>query len=123
MSYPNIFQWVVADATCKTLLGTSPTRFWPFGHARQNETRPYAVHQLVYGAPDNTLACVPQSDSFGLQIDAYALTATSAHAVADAVSAALESHGYVVAWGGEFFEPDTRLYRVMFTFEVIEDRS
>ena len=123
MSYPALFPLVSSSPACTALLGTSPVRFWPFGHARQNETRPYAVHQLVYGSPENTLACTPQTDSYGVQVDCYALTASDAHAVADAVSAALEPHGYVVSWGGEFFEVDTKLYRVMFTFEIMQNRS
>lgn len=66
------------SAAVLAVLGTNPTRLWPFGRAPQNEARPYAVHQLVYGTPDNSLSCVPTEDNFGIQIDAYAKTVTAA---------------------------------------------
>lgn len=120
--YPPLFQWVSANAAAKAVLGASPVRFWPFGKAPQSETRPYAVHQLAYGAPENTLSCTPACDTLGVQIDAYALDVTQARAVASVLRDTLQPHGYITAWNGEFFEQDTKLYRVSFTFEVILER-
>lgn len=120
--YPDIFAIAAASTAVQTALGTEPTRFWPAGRAPQDETRPYATHQLVYGAPENTLSCVPLSDSFGVQVDAYAKTVSDARAVAAALRGAVEPHGYVVAWNGEDWEAATGLYRVSFTVEFITDR-
>lgn len=120
--YPPLFQWVSSSTAAKAVLGASPVRFWPFGKAPQSETRPYAVHQLAYGAPENTLACAPNSDTFGVQIDAYALDVTQARAVAAVLRDTLQPHGYITAWNGEFFEQDTKLYRVSFTVEFIIGR-
>ena len=122
MKYPDIFLWVSSDATCTNLLGTSPVRFWAFGVAPQNETKPYAVHQLVYGTPENTLSCTPDSDTIGLQIDAYAQSASAARNIATAIADVCEQHGYVMSWNGEFYEQDTRLYRVGFTVEFYVNR-
>ena len=122
MKYPDIFLWVSGDSTCTSLLGTSPVRFWAFGAAPQNETKPYAVHQLVYGTPENTLSCTPDSDTIGLQIDAYAQFASAARSIATAIADVCEHHGYVMSWNGEFYEQDTRLYRVSFTVEFYVDR-
>lgn len=121
--YPPIFPTAAADAAVTALLGSSPVRFWPFGLAPQNETRPYAVHQRVYGTPENTLGCPPSQDLQGIQIDAYAKTASDAEAVADALRTAFESIGYIVALNGEDWEPATGLYRSSFTLEVWTDRA
>jgi hypothetical protein len=115
--YPPVFQYAVAHAPVLTALGTNPTRFWPFGKAPQDEPRPYAVHQLVYGTPENTLSCPPDIDLFGIQIDAYAKSVTDARNVAAALRDAFEPHGHVTAWNGENWEANTGLYRVSFTVE------
>lgn len=120
--YPDVFTIAVADAAVTALLGSNPTRLWPFGEAPQDEDRPYAVHQLIYGSPENTLACVPASDLFGVQFDAYAKTVSGARSVAEALRDAYEPHAYVVAWNGEFREAATGLYRVSFTVEFHTDR-
>jgi hypothetical protein len=120
--YPPIFQIAANDSGVTTLLGSSPTRFWPFGMAPQNEARPYAVHQLVYGTPENTLACPPSVDNIGIQIDAYAKTVTDSRAVAEALRRAFEEDAYVVALNGEFWEQATGLWRSSFTVEFWQDR-
>lgn len=120
--YPPVFTLATASSAVTALLGTSPTRFWPFGEAPgPNESGygvPYAVHQLVYGTPSNTLSCVPSVDNFGIQIDVYAKGVTDARNVAAALRDAFEeSHNHVVGWNGESWEPATGLYRVSFTVE------
>ena len=122
--YPPAFAIAVANSGVTAVLGTSPTRLWPFGHVPQNEVRPYAVHQLVYGNPDNSLSCVPTEDNYGLQFDAYAKTVTDARNVAAALRDAYEAtYNQVVAWNGEFWEQATGLYRVSFTVEFWTERS
>lgn len=124
MSYPPVFAIAAANPAVTAVLGTAPVRFWPFGHVPQNEVRPYAVHQLTYGSPDNSLSCVPTEDNFGVQIDAYARTVTDSRNVANALRDAFEdTYNHVVAWNGEFWEQATGLYRVSFTVEFWTERG
>ncbi len=121
--YPDIFDLVADSVTATDLIGTSPVRFWPAGHVRQNEERPYAVHQLVYGTPENTLSCVPDVDNLAIQVDAYAKTVSDSRAVGAAVRDAIEPAAHMVAHNGETWEPETGLYRVSMTFEFWTYRS
>lgn len=126
--YPPVFEIAKQSAAVLSALGSTPTRLWPFAIAPQPGGQgygvPYAVHQLVYGAPVNTLGCIPQADNFGIQIDVYAKTATSAREAAATLRDAYEaSHNPVVAWNGEDWEQATGLYRVSFTVEFWPDRE
>lgn len=120
--YPEIFKLARDSAAVTALLGSPLPRFWPFDVAPgPNEAGygvPYAVHQLVYGNPDNSLSCVPSEDLFGIQIDAYAANASDARDVAEALRDAIEqSRNPVVAWNGESWDQPSGLYRVSFTAE------
>lgn len=120
---PPAFEIVAGYAPATALLGANPTRFWPFGHAPQNETRPYAVWQTVYGNPYNSLSCIPSEDLYGVQVDAYAKTGADARKVAAALRDAFElSYNQVTAWNGEDWEPATGLYRVSMTVEFVTER-
>ena len=120
--YPPIFTYAAGDTAVTNLLGLNPTRFWPFGQAPQDEQRPYAVHQLVYGSPENTLSCPPDTDLIGIQVDAYAKTVTDARAVSEALRGAFGTHGNIVSLNGELREPETGLDRVTFTVEFWSER-
>jgi hypothetical protein len=122
--YPNVFQIATASPAVLSALGSNPTRFWPFGKVPQNETRPYAFHQLIYGNPDNSLSCVPSEDLFGIQIDAYAKTVSDTRSVAEALRDAFEAQQYpIVGYNGEDWDQPTGLYRVSFTVEFWTERS
>lgn len=123
MAYPPIFTIAAGSSNVTSLLGTNPTRLWPFGFAPQNEERPYAVHQLIYGTPENTLSCPADIDLVGLQIDSYAKNVTASRSVSEALREALEPHSYVVALNGEFWEQNTGLYRVSITLEFWQQRG
>src|SRR5690606_23860545 len=101
---PDVFQYATASAAVTALLGTSPTRFWPFSsapHADQAEAQaPYAVWQLVYGLPENNLSTVPDVDNSAIQVDAYGRSATEARNVMLALRDAFEPHGHVTAYNG-----------------------
>lgn len=122
--YPPAFSIAAANAGVTAVLGSNPVRFYPFGKAPQNETRPYAIQQLIYGNPDNSLSCVPSIDNFGVQIDCYAKTVTDARNVAAALRDAFEeTYNHIVSWNGEDWEVSTGLYRVSFTVEFWTDRE
>ena len=126
--YPPVFEIATQSAAVLAVLGSNPTRLWPFAIAPQKGKPgygvPYAVHQLIYGAPVNTLSCVPTADNFGIQFDIYAANATDAREPAAALRDAYEaSHNPVVTWNGEDWDPATSLYRVSFTVEFWPDRA
>lgn len=125
--YPSVFEIAAASTAVKAVLGSNPIRIWPFSLAPQNGSPgygvPYAVHQLVYGTPVNTLSCIPSADNFGIQFDVYAATATSARQVGAALRDAYEaSQNPVVSWNGEEWDSATGLYRLGFTVEFWPDR-
>lgn len=114
--FPPVFPLVDASAACRALLraANGPTRFYQFGMAPQNVTKPYAVWQRVYGTPENYLAGRPDMDGFTLQIDVYAASADSARTVAAAIRDAIELDSYITNWLGESIDPDTKNYRFSF---------
>jgi hypothetical protein len=100
----------------------SPTRLYPFGEAPEGVAKPYAVWQLVTGSPDNYLAGRPDLDGYTLQVDVYASTAATARAVTAAISTAIELKAYVVRWGGESKDTETKLYRSSFDIDWLVPR-
>lgn len=128
MSYPPVFDIAKGSAAVVALLGTTPIRLWPFARAPQkgkpNYGVPYAVHQLVYGTPANTLSCPPDRDNIGIQFDCYAATDDEARALSDVLRDAYElSHNPVVSFNGEEQDAATNLYRVGFTVEFWPERA
>lgn len=121
MNIPPVFSLAAASSTVTALLGTNPVRFY-IGEAEQGTAKPYAVWRVAYGAPENKLAGAPDEDTFGVSVDAYAETASAARAVAEALRNALEPQGYIMTWGGEGREPETRLFKFSFVIEFMEPR-
>lgn len=123
--FPDIFQYVSASAAVRTLLGTSPVRFWPFGMSPQKGQAgygvPYSVWQMPYGTPENYLNQLPDIDNLGAQIDVYGETSASARAAAVAIRDSVEPFGHVVSYNGEEKDSATGLYRVGFTVEFWQD--
>jgi hypothetical protein len=122
MTYPPVYAVCAADSSVQSLLGTAPTRFWPFGEANPAPEYPYAVWQLVTGTPQNYLGQAPDMDSFGIQIDVYAESATSAREVAHALRSAIEAVAYVTAYIGEFRDTITRSFRYSFSADWLVPR-
>jgi hypothetical protein len=118
------FFYAKDNAQVQALLGPGPIRLWPAGRATQNSPRPYAVFQLVYGNPDNSLSCIPKEDLLGYQVDVYAKTASDAWDVAFALRDVYEAgYNQIVSWNNDEVEPATSLYRVGFTVEFWERRQ
>lgn len=117
-----IFAVCSADTGVRALLGVSPHRLYPFGEAPEGVTKPYAVWQLITGSPENYLAGRPDLDGFTLQVDVYAATASSARSVTDAIASAIELKAYVVRWGGESKDTQTKLYRSSFDIDWLVPR-
>ena len=117
-----IFSVCAADAGVRALLGVTPHRLYPFGEAPEGVVKPYAVWQLVTGSPENYLAGRPDIDGFTLQVDVYAVTATSARTVTDAIARAIELRANVVRWNGENKDTTTNLYRSSFDIDWLVPR-
>lgn len=112
--FPPIFSVCAADPGVTALLGTSPMRLNPFGEGEQGDPVPYAVWQVVGGAPENHLGDAPDVDRYSLQVDVYAATGASASAVAAAMRDAIEPHAYITRWGAQETDPDTGHRRIGF---------
>jgi hypothetical protein len=112
--YPPIFSVAAADAGVTAVLGSNPTRLYPFGEASQGVASPYAVWQVVTGSPENYLAERPDLDSYTVQIDIYGDTGAQVIAAATAVRDAIELEAYIVRWGGQTKDPTTGRYRISF---------
>lgn len=123
---PPIFQYAKADDEVRRLIGGNPLRLWPFDAAPQpgeaGYCLPYSTWQLAYGAPDNYIGQLPDSDNSGIQVDVWAQTPSGARDVLIALRNALERYGMVVSYGGEEKERQTGLYRASFTIEFWTDR-
>ncbi|WP_443690418.1 tail completion protein gp17 [Pseudomonas sp.] len=117
-----IFAVCAADAGVTALLGTSPTRLYPFGEAPQDTVNPYAVWQMITGSPENYLAGRPDVDDFTLQVDAYAPTGSQVRAIAAAIRDAIELQAYIIRWGGESRDPQTKTYRYSFDVDWLVPR-
>lgn len=121
--FPPVFATAAASPAVTALLGSNPVRLYLFGEAPQNVTKPYAVWQTVSGFPYNKLHDVPGADHYTLQIDAYALNASSARAVAEALRDAIEPTAYVVIWRGESKDVATGNYRYSFDVDWTLNRG
>lgn len=104
------------------MLGSSPTRLYPFGEAPQGVTKPYAVWQTVTGSPENYLGQVPDLDSWSIQVDVYADTATASRGAAEALRDAIEPVAHITFWNGEGRDPKTNNYRYTFTVDWFKSR-
>ena len=110
-----IFSACAAASAVTALIGAPPNmRLSEFGLAPQTVALPYAVWQVVTGLPENYINQVPDIDSYTIQVDVYATTATSSRAVANAIRDAIETKAHIVAWRGESKDPDTLHYRSSF---------
>ena len=119
---PPIFMVCAADDAVKAALGDNPVRLFPFGDAPQDAVLPYAVWQVITGAPENFLANRPDADSYTLQVDVYADGGASAISAAKALRDAIEPHAYIARWGGRQIEYGTNLKRVSFDVDWIVQR-
>lgn len=123
MIYPPLFAICAADSTVQSLLGSSPCRVHMFGQVVGTTTKPYCVWQVIGGNPENFLAGVPDADSWSVQVDVYATTASDAREAATALRDAIEPHAYVTSWRGEERDSTTKAYRCSFDVDFITERE
>lgn len=109
-----IFTVCAAAPAVTALLGTKPTRLYPFGEAPQNVAKPYAVWQVISGSPLNYLSGLPDTDRYGLQLDIYADTGAAAELVATAIRQAIGRQANVTGFNVDERDPVTKNYRKSF---------
>lgn len=117
-----IFSVCARSPVVSALLGSSPTRLYPFGMQTDDVTYPYVVWQNIGGEPENYLNQRPDADTYSLQVDAYADTPDEVIAVAQAVRDAIEPHALITRWGGQSRDSETLRYRYSFDVEWIVTR-
>ena len=120
--YPPLFAIVSIDNNVQSLFGTNPVRVFPFGGAPENVTFPYSVWQVVGGTPENYMGNSPDMDTFLVQVDVYAKTASSARSGAEVLRDALQEHAHVVSWLGESQDQTTKNYRYSFDVNFLTAR-
>lgn len=121
--YPPLFEICKANGPVQSALGNNPMRLYPFGQAPPNVAKPYAVFQGVFGNPENFLNQLPVEDSYGVQVDVYAISATSARDTAKAIRNALEPHAHITSWRGESRDTETTNYSYGFDVSFITERA
>lgn len=117
-----IFPVCSANPAVLALLGSNPTRLYPFGLVEQSPARPYAVWQSIGGQSPQYLGDVPDVDGYTLQIDVYAENDASLLAAARALRDAIEPHAYIVRWGDQELDEETKLYRYSFDVDWLVPR-
>ncbi|MDU4943836.1 MAG: DUF3168 domain-containing protein [Mixta calida] len=117
-----IFSVCAASPAVNQLIGGDTLRLYPFGQQDDAVIYPYAVWQNVSGSPENYLAQRPDTDSFTLQVDAYADTPDEVIAVAAALRDAIEPHAYITRWGSQEIDSETKRYRYSFDVDWIVRR-
>lgn len=118
---PPIYPVCAASAAVQAELG-NPPNLWPFGEAPEGVTDPYAVWQVITGAPENYINQVPDMDSYSLQVDVYGKTGESVTDVAKALRDAIEPHAHITSWGGQSKDPETKRYRYTFSVDWYKPR-
>ncbi|MBB1438903.1 DUF3168 domain-containing protein [Shewanella sp. SG41-4] len=122
MSMVPIFSVCVANTVVTQLLGSTPTRLYPFGQAPQDVAKPYAVWQVIGGSPENYVSGGPDTDTFSLQVDVYAISGSSASNVGDAIRTAIELDAYTTNFNGDSRDEQTGHYRHSFDVDWIVNR-
>ena len=119
---PNIFEIITSYPIATGLLGTNPTRFYPFGRSADKSPKPYAVYQVYNGVPENYMDKVPDIDNHGTQIDIYADTADSCSQVFTAIRDALEPHFHMTGFAVPEQDADTDEFHARLEFDVWQIR-
>lgn len=120
--YPPIFLLCKQSAGLTAVLGSNPTRVYPFGEAPQDVAKPYAVWQTISGSPENCLSNTPKIDEFLIQIDVYSDNASQSRQAAELIRDAVERDAHITAWRGESRDPDTNNYRLSFDIQFLTPR-
>ncbi|HHQ6553290.1 TPA: tail completion protein gp17 [Serratia fonticola] len=118
-----IFAACAGSPAVTALIGSNPVRLYPFGLQDDNIVYPYVVWQgIPGGGPAMYLGTLPDIDSYALQVDVYADTVAETLSVAKALRDAIEPHAYIMRWGDQSRDPQTKRYRYSFDVDWLVKR-
>jgi hypothetical protein len=120
--YPPLFSIASDDDGVKASFGANPIRVFPFGGAPESVALPYAVWQVVGGAPENYIGNTPDMDAYLVQVDVYGNSPASARGGAEALRDALQDYAHIVSWRGESKDQQTKHYRYSFDINFFTAR-
>lgn len=119
---PRIFQVIAADTACKAVLGTNPTRFFPYSRSPQSAGKPYATYSGLSASPENYINSPPDIDNVHTIVDIFAETHDGCQAVFLAVRAALERFFWVTSFSTPERDGETDLYHCSLDVDVWQSR-
>lgn len=119
---PPIFPILSVAPAVTAILGTSPTRIYPYGRAPQDVAKPYVVYSLLEGTPENYIGDLPDADTKYTQISIYAENPSSVDALFIAIRNALEPYCHMTGYRTLDREAQTDLYGVAMDFDYLEGR-
>jgi hypothetical protein len=68
---PSLASLIAGSAAVKSIIGTSPVRFYPLGAAPENVTAPYVTQRAIDVTPENTLSETPYVDATRVQLSCW----------------------------------------------------
>lgn len=120
---PSLFQILNSSSAVKAILGSSPLRVFPYGEAKQNTAKPYAVYTVYNGTPENYLTNAPDIDNHGTQIDIFAETGAVCEQAFRAIRDAVEPYAHMTNFSAPQRDFDTQLVTCRLEFDFWEQRS
>lgn len=117
--YPAELFSILDVAAVQSVFGT-PVRIYPFGDARPNELRPYAVHQLIVGTPLNCLDDPPPADDERIQFSIWGDSTPQVLAAVVALRACLQGYGYINSYSDAGRDPETKRYGMIIDWSRLE---
>lgn len=126
--FPPVFQWLKASDDVKNIVGTNPPRIYRHGAAPQASDgkpmpQPYITWFVVTDAPENNLSDPVPVDRYGVQVDCWHQTDAGIELLAGAVRDAMEPYCVMTGTIANLREPETRLFRIGFTFDIWHGRD
>ncbi len=122
---PRLFEIIVANSACTALLGTNPTRFYPYDQSPKQAPRPYATYGVITALPQNYLGDLADIDQKGTQIDIYADNSANCEAAFDAIREAIEpldNKCIITNFSTVARDPETQAYHARIEVDVWEIR-
>lgn len=118
-----LFDILNSDVQVKLQLGANPLRVYPYGTKLDTiPRRPYALYGVFNAVPYNYLACRPDVDLSGIQMDIYAITSQSAISCFNAIRNAVETEGYVTNFSTPDRDIEDGLYHVQMEIDFHDER-
>jgi len=117
--FPNLYALLHGAAAVAAIVGEKIGRH---GSMPQETTAPYITWFTVGDQPYDHLSGAPDTDFSSIQIDCWSASDGEVATLARAVRDALDAAGHANRVVTDLREPDTKLYRVGITADLITQR-